>query len=195
MQQSICYTATLQNNLHEIVLRKDGSENMLWSHSHAVFYNGCAWNKWGQDFENKHEPQYRFSSHWADIVSRIYTVSSKEREKNHFWTLLLRVSVAECYEDIYSADGKACAKFRKPYNKRDLLANDVIWKRTLREFYRSQFVPLSEMVATNLEIWCPSDMFMLWIEYTSHFVSELSNCHRRAQKYYKTKTFWKDMYT
>lgn len=61
-------------------------------------------------------------------------------------TLLLHVSRAKRFEDICRGEGELFLTFREACEKRGLLADDGLWKRTLRESFRLSCVPLLENV-------------------------------------------------
>lgn len=88
-----------------------------------------------KDVEVEEEPQYDFCGHEGDIVSRLCTASPKEGERYYLQRLLLHVLGAKCCEDICTIDVEVCATIRKACSKRGLLADDELWKRTLRVYF------------------------------------------------------------
>lgn len=79
-----------------------------------------------EDVENEQEPQYNSSGIEAEIVSRIYTASLKEKERCYLRSLLLPFSGAKCDEDTRTVDGEVCATFRGACSKRGLLTDDEL---------------------------------------------------------------------
>ncbi len=122
--------------------------------------------------------EYNFEGSGETIIGRMYTVSPREGERYFLRLLLLHVTGAKSFVDMRTVDGEVCSSFRQACSRRRLLADDAEWRRVLRESFASEFVPLSQVFATILAYWEPSDPVSLWDEHKSLFVSYNRLRHR-----------------
>ncbi|CDF36554.1 unnamed protein product [Chondrus crispus] len=118
---------------------------------------------------------YDFSGTGANVVSRIYTVSSREGERYFLRLLLTQVPGATSFENLRNIDGEQCTSFRQACLRLGLLANDAEWKHAVRDSFRSSFVPLSHLFATILAHCQPSDPLSLWNDNLHMFLTDIRN--------------------
>lgn len=129
---------------------------------------------------------YEFSGNSANVVGRIYTVSPREGERYFLRLLLTHVPGATSFQHLRTVEDVQCSSFREACLRLGLLADDAEWRHTLRESFRSRFVPISHVFTTILAYCEPSDPRSLWDEHVQMFLTDIrararGNPHRRQQ--------------
>ncbi|XP_023311823.1 uncharacterized protein LOC108913689 isoform X2 [Anoplophora glabripennis] len=107
------------------------------------------------------------------IVTRMYSVSIRNQELYYLRLLLLHVPGAISYEELRTLNGVIYDTFKEACQHRNLLADDVEWKRTLREACsRDMPYQLRSMFAFILVFCEVSDAPALWDEFRDYFMED-----------------------
>lgn len=90
-------------------------------------------------------------------ISQTYAMSPREGERYYLGILLNHIKEATSYREMKTVNGKECTSFREAPMQRLLFVHDTKWKNALLEGFRSNFVPLKEILAT-ISVHCFSSL-------------------------------------
>lgn len=119
------------------------------------------------------------------LISRLYTVSPKGRERFYYRIFLLHVKGAKTVAKVRRVKCVRYRRFRRVCNVYALLADDVDCRPALSYLFGSRNVELTPVFATipascNILANCkPGSPQDLWNDYCSEFINEICNRFRR----------------
>ena len=116
---------------------------------------------------------YDFSRPPQNVVGRMYTVSPREGEKYNLRTLLLHVSCARSFQELFNVNGVDHASYRDACCALGLLTDNAEWQRCLDDAFGSSFEPLTAVFSTILAFCEPSNPQRLWNDNIQKFVLDI----------------------
>jgi hypothetical protein len=101
-----------------------------------------------------------------DIITRLYFVNPKERERYCLRVLLLHAKGATGFEDLRTVDGHVFRTFRDAAIARGLMENDEEWYGCLQEATMSHIAPSLRQLFAMILFHCgPSQPLRLWTRF------------------------------
>jgi hypothetical protein len=118
----------------------------------------------------------------SNVITRLYFVHPKERERFCLRILLLHVKGAQSFQDIRTFDGVICPTFREAAMARSLMEDDKEWHQCLQEAAMFQMASsLRHLFALILVHCSPSDPLRLWTSFSRDFSGDFLYRLRLAQ--------------
>lgn len=109
----------------------------------------------------------------ANVISRMYTVSTKNRELFHLRLLLLHVRGPTCFNDVKTYNGVMYDTFEEAAHVRGIANNGNEWHDTLLEAATLNTAPqLRQIFAVICALNCPSNVDQLWAEFKQNLCED-----------------------
>ena len=124
----------------------------------------------------------------SQIISRIYSVTPKQRERFYLRMLLLHVRGARSFTELKTYNDVRYDTYEQVCREKGLLNNDLEWQRTLEEAcVRASPRQIRHLFVSILGTCFPDNAIDLWEEFKSHMSEDFVHTHhledRMAEQY------------